>query len=385
MRRAVPLLNLSLRGLLLRRGRSLLTALSVAVAVTGLTVFLSLGAGLRRAVDAQVGSIRPQLQVSRSGPLQALAPPPNLSGEVLAQVEAQRVPLGLKHVTPVLLAGQDRAGLHLTLYGIPAAAGFGRVYPYARVARGRGLEARDEGAEVAVLGDRAARHLAAGVGDRVPLAGGTRARVVGILAPTGTLTDAFVVAPLRTLQRALRVPGLISLVAVEVGKEEDVPRVERVLLERVDAEVQTQQGFREVLARLLGSAEVLQRVLAGVALLVGFLSVLTTLTMTGHERRAELAGLRALGLRPLGAAGLIVFDGVLLAGAGGVAGSLAGGLLAGGLGVLTERGLGVRAAVMTPGVLLAVLLVGALIGLLAALPVAWAVGRQPIPEALRSA
>ncbi|WP_216326497.1 hypothetical protein [Deinococcus aestuarii] len=52
MRQLGPLLRLSLRGLLVRRTRSLLTALSVGVATAGLTVFLSLGAGLRQAVGA---------------------------------------------------------------------------------------------------------------------------------------------------------------------------------------------------------------------------------------------------------------------------------------------------------------------------------------------
>lgn len=384
MRHVGPLLRLSLRGLLVRRTRSLLTALGVGVATAGLTVFLSLGAGLRQAVGAQVDSIRPQLQVSRAGPLQALSPPPTLPEEVLAQVEGQRLPLGLRHVTPVVLSGQDRAGSHLTLYGVPAAAGLQRVYPSTRVARGRPLEARDEGADVVVLGAHAARRLSAGVGDRITLTEGTRVRVVGVLAPTETLTDAFVVAPLRTLQRALGVPGRISLVAVEVAREADVPRVERALLRRVDAEVQTQGMFRELLSRLLRSADLLQRALASVALLVGFLSVLTTLSMTGHERRAELGVLRALGLRPLQAAALIVLDGLLLSVTGGLAGLLAGWGLGQGVGALTQAGLGVRAAVTTPGVVAAVLGVSALVGLLAALPVAWAVARPPVSEALRS-
>ncbi len=52
-------MRLSLRELLVRRTRSLLTGLSVGVATAGLTVFLSLGAGLRQAVGAQVDGIHP--------------------------------------------------------------------------------------------------------------------------------------------------------------------------------------------------------------------------------------------------------------------------------------------------------------------------------------
>ncbi|WP_146009531.1 hypothetical protein [Deinococcus planocerae] len=59
MRHVGPLVRLSLRELLVRRTRSLLTGLSVGVATAGLTVFLSLGAGLRQAVGAQVDGIHP--------------------------------------------------------------------------------------------------------------------------------------------------------------------------------------------------------------------------------------------------------------------------------------------------------------------------------------
>lgn len=384
VRRLGALVGLSVRGLRARPARSVVTALSVAVAVLGLAVFLSLGAGLRRAVQEQVDSIRPQLQVSPGGLLESLAPPPTMPEAVVGQIEAQRLPLNLKFVTPVILRREHHAGLDLTLYGIPAAAGLGRVYPYARVARGRPLWPRDEEKNVVVLGAQAARHFAVGVGERVTLAGGTEVQVIGILAPTETLTDAFVVVPLRTLQNALRVPGLISLAAVELDPNADVLGVARALAERVDAQVYTQQEAREVAARLLKGAALAQWALGGVALLVAFLSVLTTMTVAGFERRAELGVLRALGLRPIEAVGLLVLDGILLAGGGAAAGAFGGWLLSEGIGALTQARLGVRAAVMTPGVLLAVLSVGGLVGALAALPAAWRLSHLSVAQALRS-
>jgi len=72
--RAGALLNLSLRGLRARPGRSLTSAAGVAIATAALTTFLALGAGLRQGVERQVDSIRPQLQVSQGGLLNLLAP-----------------------------------------------------------------------------------------------------------------------------------------------------------------------------------------------------------------------------------------------------------------------------------------------------------------------
>ncbi|AFZ69493.1 ABC transporter permease [Deinococcus peraridilitoris] len=382
-RPAGTLLVLSARGLTRRPARSVVTALCVSVATAGLTVFLSLGAGLRQAVEEQTNSIRPQLQVSLGGLLQALAPPPTMPEQLLEQIQAQRAALGLQFVTPVILQRHRHAGLEVTLYGVPAAIGFKQVYPYARVLRGRQLIPADEHAPVAVVGAQVARQLMVQNGDVIPLNRRHQVRIVGVLAPTGTATDAFIIIPLRSLQAILEVRGLISLAAVEVRPDQDVWDVARTLAKHVDAEVHTQLEARDVMTRLLRGARLMQWALSGVALLVAFLTVLTTMTMVGFERRAELAVLRALGLQPGQAVGLLLLDGVLLTGVGGLGGALLGWLAGHALSAFTIARTGVPAALTTPGVLLVVLAVSIFMGVLAALPVAWRVTREPIARALR--
>jgi len=51
---------------------------------------------------------------------------------------------------------------------------------------------------------------------------------------------------------------------------------------------------------------------------------------------------------------------------------------------VTQTRLGVRALIVTPEVGLTALGVGVLVGMLAALPVAWRVGRESVSDALRS-
>jgi putative ABC transport system permease protein len=180
------------------------------------------------------------------------------------------------------------------------------------------------------------------------------------------------------------VPGLVSLAAVEVPEDADVPRVAAALARRVDAEVHTQLTARQVARRLLGVMDVAQWALSGVALVVAYLSVLTTMTMAGHERRAELGTLRALGARPGQVARLLAFDAVLLSALGGTLGVLGGVGLAAAVSAVTQTRLGVRALIVTPEVGLTALGVGVLVGVLAALPVAWRVGRESVSDALRS-
>ncbi len=107
--------------------------------------------------------------------------------------------------------------------------------------------------------------------------------------------------------------------------------------------MQSQVEFRQVSARLLRISDATQFGLALTALVVGLISVTTTLSMVAHEPRGELAVLRALGLRPGTAALALLLDSVLLTLTGGLVGSVAGGLLAQGLNTVTNEVLGVGA------------------------------------------
>jgi len=380
------LLLLSWRGLFLRPVRTILTVASVAVSTAGLVLFLSLGAGLRQLVSGQTNSIRAQLQISRTGGLPSLLPTPELPQAVAHQAEGQP---GVRHATPIVLQGRTLGnaagiGFRYTLYAIPADAGFERVYPYARAATGRTLRPADAEQDVAVLGSAVARQVQARVGDQVTLLGTRPLRVLGILDGTETLADAFVIVPLDTAQRALGLTALISLVAVETAPGWDPEEVAASLRDRVDGVVQSQVEFRQVSARLLRVSDATQFGLALTALVVGLISVTTTLSMVAHERRGELSLLRALGLRPGTAALALLLDSALLTLAGGVLGGVGGWLLAQGLNAVTNEVLGVGAAHTTGTVLGQCVGVLGVLAITAGLPAAWGAARGRIGDGLRS-
>ena len=375
----LALWHLAWRGLTARPVRSWLTALSVAVAAASLTAFLALGAGLKQAVNAQISSIGPQLQLSGADLLQSFSPPPTLPQGLVERVWALQSQLGLTAVTPVLLGYQGEGTAQVTLYGVPA--GLQAIFPGLRMASGRMLTASDRGRRRVVLGAAVARKGGLLVGQTVQVRRQPM-RVVGVMAPTSSLTDGFLVVPLDTLQTALRVPGMVSLVAVQVADERVVPQVAARLARTFGLEAQTQADFRTVTRRLLTVSGLVQTVLGLVALTVGALCVLNTVSMSVLERQAEFAGLRAIGVRPGWLLGLVVAESLLLSLLGGLIGLVLGGVAVLGISAVTRRALGVRAALMTPGVILEVLIACLLIGVLAGLPAAWRSGRRSIVAGL---
>ncbi|WP_425144959.1 ABC transporter permease [Deinococcus sp.] len=381
--RSLSLWHLAWRGVRVRRIRSLLTALSVGVAAASLTTFLSLGAGLRRAVTEQIGSIGPQLQLSGADLLQSFSPPAVLPERLTTQVEALRTRLELSSVTPVLLGSQGEGTARTTLYGVPAALGLKAIFPAVRIGSGRDLLPGDEGQAVAVLGAALAGRTRLSAGHQIRV-GRTRLRVIGVLAPTATLTDGFLVVPLHTLQRVLRVPHLISLVAVQVADERKVPRVAAELARLTGSEVQTQAEFRAVTRRLLAVSDSLGGVLALVALLVGTLGVLNTVSMSVLERRSEFAALRALGARPAWVLRLVVAESLLLSLLGGILGLGLGGLASLLISEVTSASFGIRAALLTVPAAGVVILTCLLIGLLSGLPAGWRGGRTLITAGLEA-
>jgi len=229
------------RGLRARPVHSWLTVLSVALATASLSGFLSLGAGLKRAVSAQIGSIEPQFQLSRADLLQSFSPPPILPERLAQEVQTRSRALGLSSVTPVILGYQGEGTAQVTLYGVPA--GLQAIFPGLRMATGRMLTASDLGRRHVVLGAAVPHKNGRTVGQDIVVRH-LKMRVVGVMASTSTLSDGFLVVPLDTLQQALRVPNLISLVAVQVRDEQAVPRVAAVLAEAFDVQAQTQSDFR---------------------------------------------------------------------------------------------------------------------------------------------
>ena len=262
-----------------------------------------------------------------------------------------------------------------------------------------------------VLGAEVARALEYGLGQEIVLAHGVGAvsfaehdnypfRIVGILAPTGTPVDRSVHVSLEGLDA---MHGL-----VEAHEDEDEhdhshePQQISAFLLGMDSPVQILRLQRQINTY---PAEALSAVIPGVALsqlwtvigageralqaisvfvvLVGLISVLTSLSSSVNERRREMSILRAVGARPAHVFGLIVSETLILSLAGALGGFVIVHTLLMGLTgwVASQYGLSVQLA--GPGLMDAVTIVGVTIagGVMGLLP-AWRSLRLSLTDGL---
>lgn len=383
--RQEDLWRLAWRSLTRRPVRTLLTALGLTVAVASMTVFLSLGEGLRQTFRSELESVGPDVQVSRSALSLGLLPSPTLPPGTAADILRLAPELGITRVTPVAISLRQSLdpAQSAVFYGLPADQGVQALFAGVRAARGRLLVPTDRDRAVAVLGARSARNLGLGVGDELRLSRRASARVVGILAPENSLTDTFTFLPLGTVQRAFGAGDRLSLVAVKLRRPEEAVRVAGLLARRLGLETSTRSDVLRFVERLLGSSDAVGLGLSLVSLLVGGLTVVNTVTMGVVERTREFGTLRALGARPAFLRALVLTESLLLALLGGGAGVLLGLVGVWGVNLYSQNLAGIDAAAVTPRLAGLSAGVSLLLGLLAGLLPARAAGRLTVSGTLR--
>lgn len=387
--RFADLLRLSALGLLRRPVRTVLTALGLAVALGSMLLFLSLGEGLRGVFNTELGTVGPDLQVARTRAGETLLPHMDMNPAVVGELRRLSASLGIEAVTPV--AATIRQSLDpaqsAVFYGLPAASGIGAMFTGVTAARGRLLEPRDAGQDVAVLGARAAQNLGLDLGDTLELTRRGRARVIGILQPESALTDTFTFLPIEAVQRAFGVEDRLSLVALRLKNPADADRVAAALTRQpqiggLGLEISTRADVAGNLGRLLNSADILSLALSFIALIVGGLAVVNTVLMGVYERTREFGTLRAIGARPAFVRQLVLSETLLLSVLGGVVGLGLAGLGGRGINVYTQHLAGFDGAALTPRLILVGLGVALGLGLLAGLWPARSAGRISVVDAL---
>jgi putative ABC transport system permease protein len=91
-----------------------------------------------------------------------------------------------------------------------------------------------------------------------------------------------------------------------------------------DFTVTTQGEMLDTFGRVIGIITAAVSAIAGISLFVGAVGILTIMWISVHERTAEIGLLSALGVPRQGIERLFLLEAVLLAGAGGLAGIVAG-------------------------------------------------------------
>lgn len=328
-------LGLGPTGVLRRPGRAL-----ALVGLLGCGTFLVVGVGLgggRAPADATA-------RTSGSGGFalwgEAVLPvPERLDGRDGADRWALRPALPEGSVVPLrVVAGDDASCLQLgsaqtpTLLGVPAGAFDGRFTT--DDALWTALATRRDDGRIPALGDAATVTwgLHAAVGDVLTYAGARGEPVevvlVGILPPSVAQGSLFVDAD----QLHARFPGAdhrVFLVDVPSADADEVAQdLDRALADRGGRFVPTVERL-EAFAAVEDTYVAIFRVLGGLGLVLGAVGVGLVLSRGVHERRGELAALRALGFARSRLVGWVVAEH-----AGAVALGLVGGAVAAALAVV---------------------------------------------------
>ncbi len=381
-----------------RRRRSLLTGLGIAVGIAAVALLTAVGEGLRlymmesftqfgtrliAVTPGKVGThglagVLPSTRPLRLEDLPALAALPGMDAVVPVVSGTARVEFGGR--------GRD-----VDVFGVGHQAA--QAWRF-RVALGQFLPDDDplNARPLAVLGHRLREEL---FGNSNPLGqplriGGMRFRVVGVMESKGQflgfdLDDSVFIPSSRGLQLFNR-EGLMEIDFVFSEALTAQQAAERIrarltaLHGREDFTLFTQEDMLAALDRILTIMTAAVAGLGGISLLVGGVGVLTIMSTALHERLAEIGLLRALGSSRGQLLWLFLWEAVVLAGLGGLAG----------IAVVVVSVLIVKLLlpalplVLAPVYLLAAWALSAVVGLAAGIYPAWQAARTEPIAALRA-
>ena len=378
--------SLASAALLRRPLRSFLTALGIAIAVGSTVVFLSLGEGMRRAFAQELSGVGPDLQVTFGGfETGAFIPADELPLAYADTLLAEAERYGITRLVPMLLHLRSglTAGSAVVFQGVPADIDVATIYNDFGAEEGRLLVAEDEGAMVAVVGQRAAELAGSGIGGTLRLNPRSSFEVVGIARSAGGLLDNSVVVPLTSLQAAIGVEDRVSLMLLDLAEPARANEVAAAIAaDYPDLGVQTRAELLDVVGRGLAISDVVRLGISAIALIVGAIAVANTMLMSVFERTREFGVVRAVGARPRFLFGLVLLESVVLSLIGAAVGVALGFLGAWVVNLFSLDLIALEVAAVTPRLVAFAVAVAAGMGLLAGLLPAGRAARVPIAVAL---
>jgi len=377
---------LALHSLRQRPLRTFLTALGIAVAVGSTVIFLSLGEGLRQVFGTQIGNIGPELHVSY-GPFDAslFAAVPELPLRYREALLAEGERFGIREVVPLLffLRGGLSPSASFMFQGLPPDRDLAQIYGGFTVLEGRGLNAEDRDAQIAVVGQQVAERSRLSLGSVLRINPRVSIEVVGIAKSAGGLIDNAILVPLRPLQVAIGIEDRVSSLAVKLTEPARANEVAEALAERYpNLGFQTRADVLGVIEQGILVSDVVRLGISVIALVVGAIAVANTVLMSVFERTREFGVIRALGAKPRFLFGLVLSEAIILSLAGAGFGVLLG---HGGIALVnrvTEHLVGLEVAALTLRLVLFAVAIAITMGLVSGLLPAARAARIPIATAM---
>jgi len=323
-------LTLAAKNLLRRRGRTLLTVLGVAIAITVLFSLLSLNSGYQKELNKEVNSLGVHiLAVPKGCPYEAASLvihggviPKYLTATDLDNVRSIE---GIELAVPMLMhqfirkdnkTGQDVPHI---IFGIKIDEER-ELKPWWTV---EGRYFTDNETRVMLVGRGLADKENLTVGSKIPSGPFKDFAIVGILNRTGDQDDQFHFVPLTEAQRVFNKEGKITTIAVKVRDVSQISRISAEMERIPDIQVVTMTQIMGTIMNLAGSARSLLLTVIAIALIISAFGIINTLLMSVNERTREFGVMKAIGASGLDIGKMVLAETVFITFSGGVIGTIA--------------------------------------------------------------
>jgi len=323
--------TLAAKNLLRRRGRTLLTVLGVAIAISVLFSLLALNAGYEKELNREMNSMGAHLlAVPKGCPYEAASLiihggviPKYLSARDLKNVSS--IP-DVELATPMLMhqfmKKDEKTGKstpHI-IYGINMAEML-RLKPWWKV---EGRYFADNETRVMLVGRDLAEKENLSVGQVLPVGPEKEDFViVGILDRTGDQDDQFHFFPLAEAQRVFGKEGKITTIAVKVRDVSQISLVSEEMEKIPDIQVVTMTQVMGTIMNLAGSARSLLLTVIVVALIISAFGIINTLLMSVNERTREFGMMKAIGASGTDIGKMVLLETIVITISGGMLGTVA--------------------------------------------------------------
>lgn len=325
------LFTLAAKNLTRRRGRTGLTILGVAIAVSVLFSLLSLNSGYEKELNNEVNSMGVHiLAVPKGCPYEAASLiihggviPKYLSASDLDNVTS--IP-DIELATPMLmhqfLKKDEKTGKstpHI-IYGINMEDML-RLKPWWEV---EGRFFMENETNVMLAGRDLAEKENLSVG-QVLSVGPNKEQftIVGILDRTGDQDDQFHFFPLEEAQRVFGKEGRITTIAVKVRDVSRISAVSEEMEKIPDIQVVTMTQIMGTILNLAGSAKSLLLTVIIIALIISSFGIINTLLMSVNERKREFGMMKAIGASGSDISAMVLMETVFITISGGIIGMFA--------------------------------------------------------------
>ena len=324
-------LTLAAKNLTRRRGRTGLTVIGVAIAISVLFSLLALNSGYEKELNKEVNSMGVHiLAVPKGCPYEAASLiihggviPKYLSATDLKNVTGiPEVELATPMLMHQFMKKDEKTGEstpHI-IYGIKIKEML-ELKPWWKV-EGRFFE--DNETRVMLVGRDLADKENLSVGQRLPVGPAKENfTIVGILDRTGDQDDQFHFFPLEEAQRVFGKEGKITTIAVKVRDVSRISEVSEEMEKIPDIQVVTVTQIMGTIMNLAGSAKSLLLTVIVIALIISAFGIINTLLMSVNERVREFGMMKAIGASGSDIGKMVLMETVFITISGGIIGTIA--------------------------------------------------------------